>query len=1099
MRCSKCGLENERKSRFCVECGSPLHPCAQCGHPNPAGAKYCAECGATIEVRETLAERRQITVMFCDLVGSTALSSYLDPEELRDLIRDYQFQCAEAVKLFEGSVVQYLGDGVLAYFGFPHAHEDDSCRGGYAGLEIVRRMREMRTRWAQKLRDELAVRVGIHTGPVVVGEVGVGEHSEQLAIGETPNIAARLQSCAKPNTVITSRTTYRLISRFFECKDLGSMTLSGVAKPVHAFELVEKSEVASRREIISQEGLAPLVGRRREMAGLQDCWGAARSGKPQFVLLRGEAGIGKSALVAVLKERVTADHGVILEGGCSAYYQNSSFYALTQLLERWLSFAPTDAPPDRRHKIESAVGTLQLSEEAATWLLASLLAVPFNSADSDFTLSAAVQRERTLALLVDIPRVLAEKRPVLLLFEDLHWADPSSREYFNRCVNQYASSRLLIVMTSRPEFTPDWQGNTSVTLMDLGGLDNPRAEELVARTAAGDILPPDVVRQIVQRADGIPLFIEETTRAIIESGALKSDGGGPYELVGQFAATPVPMSLQDALMARLDRLGSARNTLQLGATIGRDFSYELLRAISHDEEPILQQHLKKGVSSGLLQQHGTPPRAIFVFKHSLMQDTAYQSLLRKTRQQHHQMIADVLENQFRETAELRPELLAYHHTAAGNTSHAITHWQKAGDLAISRAAFAEAISHLSEGLHLVEFLPQGPERDRHELGVQSSLGMALQAHLGYAAPEVDRAYAKARELCIRSGDSAELLSVLRGLHLFYNVRADYETGMQISRQMLDLAERDSNPGNLLEAHLALGLTSLYRGEFPASRDHLGAGIGLYEERGSSFPSFMYVGHSVAICQSYLARTLWFLGQIEEAERLSLASIELARSFALPVTIAQALCMHALLFHVRRDARTTFEWAQQSCDYSREHGFPYWLSLAELLKAWAIAEEGNLEEGLAEFRRGLESYLATGAKIGLSWFLAVLAQMLASSGQIAEGLNRLAEASVHVQATGERYYASEIERLKGELLMMRDPASHAEAEACFQHALAIARAQEAKSWELRAATSMARLWSMEGRFAAAHSLLQPVCEAFSEESNDTDVRDAQQMIDQLASA
>jgi class 3 adenylate cyclase/predicted ATPase len=1082
VRCYKCGFENASERRFCLECGATLLACSRCGHASPARAKFCAECGASLVSPRAADERRQITVVFCDLVGSTALSSRLDPEELRDLIRDYQSQCAEVVERFGGSIVQYLGDGVLAYFGVPAAHEDDPRRAGNAGLEIVAAMRDTSARWAPKLGVEIAVRVGIHTGPVVMGQVGGGEHTQHLAIGETPNIAARLQSCAEPDSVVASEASWRLMSGFFRSTDLGNKTFSGVPTPIRVYKLIGRSERPTRPQPPA------LVGRERETAALLNRWRDARGGAPQFVLLRGEAGIGKSALVEDLKEHVWRDDGAVLEGDCSPYYQNSPFYAVTELLARWFEFAPADAPEERRQKLESALASLRLAEPAATPLLASLLSLPFNGTHPVFALPAALQRERTLALLVDIPRALAELGPVMLLFEDLHWADPSSREYFKRCVNEYASSRLLMVLTSRAEFDPDWRERA--TLVELGGLDAAGAKEFVARTAGGKSLPAGLVRQIVARSDGIPLFLEETTRAILESGALS-------EAKTLRAPDLVPMSLQDALMARLDRLGAAKSSLQLGATIGREFSYELLRAvseaISEESDAILREHLERGVSSGLLQQHGTPPQEVFVFKHSLVRDTAYQSLLRRTRQQYHRRIAEALEGRFGEIVDTRPELVAYHYTAAGNAASAIPYWQRAGDQAIARAAFAEAIGHLSEGLRLGEGLPQSADRDRQELALQSSLGMALQADRGYAAPEVDRAYQRARELSVRLGDSAQLISVLRGQHLFFHVGGDLEAGRQVGRQLLDAAERNGNAGHRLEAHLALGLNALYRGDFPASRTDFQSGIALYEAGGASFSSFEYLGHSVAMCHSYLARALWFMGHIDDASRHSLAALDLARSFGIPMTITQASAMHGLLFHVRRDARAALEWAKKTGAYAREHGFPYWSSLAAVLEAWAIWDLGNREQGLAQYRQSLEAYVATGAKIGLSWVLTLLGQMLAWSGQIEEGLARLEEASAHIQATSERYCASEVERLKGELLIMRGPAAYEAAEACFRDALEIARGQEAKSWELRAANGLARLFVAQGRNAAAVSLLDPVCAAFREAPDDPDVREAREML------
>ena len=1096
MRCPKCGSDNDEGARFCAECASPLLPCPACGHANREPARFCGECGAALAVQEPAAERRQLTVMFCDLVGSTALSARLDPEELRDVIREYQAACAEVIRRYDGSIVQYLGDGLLVYFGVPHAHEDDARRAGHAGLEIVRAMDALNARSAGRTSVELAVRVGIHTGPVVIGEMGAGARTEQLAVGETPNVAARLQGSARPRAVVASETTYRLISRFFTCVDLGDMAFAGVPRPIHVYELVEESD-ATRAPAAAGDTPSALVGRRQELATLLDSWRQACDGVRRVTLLSGEAGVGKSRLVEALKTRAGDDGALILEGHCSPYFQNSAFYAVTQLLARWLVFTPDAAAEDRRQTLDAATAPVGLADPAATALLASLLSLPVDPDDPVRTLGATLQRQRTLDVLVQLPRALAAERPVLLLLEDLHWADPSTLEFLARTVDQRDPARLLVALTCRPEFDAGWRRKPEVTRLDLGGLAVPDAEALVAQAAGGKALPGDVVQQIVERADGIPLFVEETTRAIIESGALK-EAGDRYELVRPLAPGLVPVSLQDALMARLDRLGPAKTTVQLGATIGREFAYELLQAVSEVDAAMLQQQLARAVSSGLLLQYGAARDATFVFKHSLVQETAYQSLLRRTRQRHHRRIAKALEETLAETAEQRPELVAHHHTEAGNVADAVPYWGRAGTQAVSRAAFAEAIGHLSRGLGLLETLPATAERDRQELALQSPLGMALQAHRGYAAAEVDQAYARARELCQRTGDAAELISVLRGQHMFYGVRADYPTAMRIGEQLLALATRDGHAAHRLEAHLALGLYSLYRGDFAASRRHLEHGIALVDSTRGETAAFHRLGDTAAMCHSYLARTLWFMGCIDEAERHSLEGVSLARSLAAPMTVAQAMGMHTLLLQVRRHIEAALEWAQHTRVYAAEHGFPYWASLSSMVEAWGVAEQGDLDQGIARFRRGLDGYLATGARLGYSWFLAVLAQLLARGGRIAEAFDELSRAADHVRATGERYYECEVLRLKGDLLAARgDAGDESEADACFREALTVARRQLARSWELRAATSQARLWRRQGRGGAAAALMAQVCATFVEALDDPDVTEARRLLETLA--
>jgi predicted ATPase len=685
---------------------------------------------------------------------------------------------------------------------------------------------------------------------------------------------------------------------------------------------------------------------------------------------------------------------------------------------------------------------------------------------------------------------------VMLIVEDLHWVDPSSLEFLSRCVELPKASCVLIMLTCRPEFDAGWRTRRGVTLLGLGGLDVARAEELVALAARGKALPPEVVRQIVRRAGGIPLFIEETTRAVVESGQLQ-DTGDRYELVGSLSSPSVPMSLRDALMARLDRLGAVKSLVQLGATIGYDFSYGLLQAVSGADHTVLQQQLGVAVLSGLLQAHGTIPDATFVFKHALVRDTAYQSLLRKTQQLHHQRIAAALEGCYPEIAEQRPELLAHHHTEAGNITAAVPYWQKAGGQAISRAAFAEAIAHVARGLRLLERLPDSPERDREELTLQSPLAIALQAHRGYAAPEVDLAYKRARDLCRRVGGAAEFLSVSRGQTLFYVVRADLGTAMELGAELLRLGADNRNAEYLVEGHLTTGLVLNYLGRFVEARSHLEHGLACYKADDRPLASFQYGGHSPAFCHSYQGRVLSFLGYYDQALRSSEEGLARAQALSIPLSQAQALGMLALLHQTRREFAAAHLWADKAISYASEFGFAYWSALGSMVRGWIIAHEGQLDEGIANLRQGLDRYRATGAKLGLSWFLAMLGELYGMSRQWEQGLEAVTQGLDHAAATGERYYEAELHRLKGELLLGQVGAEAAEAaEACFGLALDVARNQRARSWELRAATSLSRLWRDQNRCEEAWELLAGIYTWFTEGFAVADLRDAQKLLDEL---
>ncbi|MBI3247899.1 MAG: AAA family ATPase [Deltaproteobacteria bacterium] len=646
------------------------------------------------------AERRQLTVLFCDLVGSTALSAQLDPEDLREVVRHYQRTCAEVIQRYEGYVAQYLGDGLLVYFGYPVAHEDDAQRAARAGLEIIEAL-QSRTRQQAANQplphgrgsDSLHVRIGMHTGPVVIGEMGGGGRTEQLALGEIPNIAARLQGLAEPDTVVVSAATYRLVQGLFECQDLGPQTLKGIFAPLTVYRITGASAAQSRFEVAVRSGLTPLIGRESELGVLRQRWEQAKTGAGQVVLLSGEPGIGKSRLVQVLKEQVRAEGATRIEFRCSPYHQNSALYPIIDHLQRLLQFAHEDAPAEKLKKLEDALesrgGVTPPLQSERVSLLAALLFLPHPAGYPPITVSPQKQKEQTQAALVAWLLEEAERAVVYCAWEDLHWADPSTLEILTLFLGQVPTTRVLTLLTFRPEFMPPWSPRSYLSQLTLSRLGPPHVEAMVTQVMGASTLPAAVVQQIVAKTDGVPLFVEELTKTVVESV------GAIHELPLQLG---IPVTLQDALMARLDRLGPTREIAQLGATIGREFSYELLHAVSSLDEAALQHGLQQLVEAELLYQRGLLPQARYLFKHALIQDTAYQSLLKSRRQQLHQQIAQVLAERFPETIETQPELLAHHYTEAGLKEQAIPYWQRAGERATQHSAYMEAINHLTKGL-----------------------------------------------------------------------------------------------------------------------------------------------------------------------------------------------------------------------------------------------------------------------------------------------------------------------------------------------------------------------------------------------------------------
>ena len=718
------------------------------------------------------AERRQLTVMFCDLVDSTALSAQLDPEDLRQVVRAYQTTCAEVIQGFDGHIAQYLGDGLLVYFGYPRAHEDDAQRAVRTGLGLLAAMEDLHTHVKQEKGVQLAIRVGIHTGLVVVGAMGGQGRQEQLALGEVPNVCSRIQGLAEPNTVALSATTYRLVQGYFECQDLGAQTLRGVAAPVHVYRVFQASGARGHLDVAVTRGLTPLVGRASEVTLLLERWEHAKSGHGHVVLLSGEAGIGKSRLVQMLKDHVANQSHTCWECRSSSYCENTALFPVTDLFQRLLQFQAEETPDEKLGKLEQMLRQYRRPLEDTVPLFAPLLSLPLPANRYPLlNLSPQRQRQKTLETMVAILQELAEHQPILFIVEDLHWTDPTTLELLNLLIDQTPTASMLVLLTCRPHFQPSWHHRSYITEMTLNHLSHAQVEQIVTDMTDGKTLPQEVLTQIVEKTDGVPLFVEEMTKAILASGQLTAVDGH-YALGGSLSTFTIPATLQDSLMARLDRLVTAKGVAQMSATIGRQFAYDLLQAVSQLDASTLQRELGRLVEAEIVYQRGLPPQAYYFFKHALIRDVAYESLLKSTRQQYHQRIAQVLEAQFPETAEAQPELLAHHYTEAGLTAQAVRYWHHAGQRASERSAHVEAIAHLRQGLALLQTLPETPQRPQREVDMLIALGAALLATKGFAAPEVGQTYTRARQLCEHLDNPHQLFPVLRGLWNYYIARAE---------------------------------------------------------------------------------------------------------------------------------------------------------------------------------------------------------------------------------------------------------------------------------------------------------------------------------------
>jgi class 3 adenylate cyclase/predicted ATPase len=1042
------------------------------------------------------AERRQLTVMFSDLVESTKLSGQLDPEDYREVLRAYQSTCSEVIQRFDGYIAQHLGDALLVYFGFPQAHEDDAHRGILAGLGMLEAMKSLNIRLQQDKGIRLAIRVGIHTGLTVVGEVGSGQKHELLALGEAPNVASRIQGLAEPDTIAISAATYRLVEGYFTVENLGLHTLKGVSEPQQVYRILRESDTQSRLEIAATRGLTPLVGRESEVTLLLDRWNQVKDGQGQVVLLSGEGGIGKSRLVQVVKDHVASEEHTRLECRSSPYFQNSALYPMTDLLERTLQFERDDSPEDKLAKLEGMLNQYRLAVEETVPLFATLLSIPTpEERYPPLNWTPQRQRQKTLEAIVAILLEQAEQQPVLFILEDLHWTDPTTLEFLDLLIDQVPAASILTLLTCRSTFQPTWSSRSYLTQVTLNRLSRNQIIGMAEQVADGKHLPAEVLQQIVEKTDGVPLFVEEMTKAVLESGMLK-ETNEHYELTGSLSTLAIPATLQDSLMARLDRLITAKGIAQYAAVIGRQFSYELLQAVSQLDEMTLQRELGRLVEAELVYQRGLPPHAMYLFKHALVTDIAYQSLLKSTRQHYHQRIAQVLHERFPETAETQPELLAHHYTEAALNEQAVGYWQKAGENAVQRSAHVEAIGHLHQALALLTTLPETSEHLQQELDVLIKLGPVLMSTKGRAAPEVEQVYTRARALCQHMEGSQRLFPVLVGLRRFYNIRGRLQIANEFAEQLLSLARQMHNHAYLLEAHSALGINCCFLGEFARSSEHLMQGMALYEaqEHGSlGFHSGIDLG---VHCLTWLAMAHLELGYPDQAIRRMNEALQLAYELGHPFSLARVFLTTAHLHQRRREAHMTQEKAEEGIALCTEQGFAQYRAWGVTMRGWSLAAQGQAAEGIEQMSQGIADWRATGAEASVPLWLAWLAEAYSVTGQIGDGLRTLSEALALVDKTDDRWSEAELHRLQGELLLQQSPDNQTEAESCYQKAITIAQNQSAKSFELRAATSLARLWQQQGKRQDAHDLLAPVYEWFTEGFDTADLQEAKALLNDL---
>jgi class 3 adenylate cyclase/predicted ATPase len=1037
---------------------------------------------------EDAAERRQLTVMFCDLAGSTALSARLDPEDMRQVIRTYQDACSGVVARYDGFVAKFMGDGILAYFGFPHAHEDDAERAVRAGLEIACVVGALQT----CAPDKLQVRIGIATGLVVVGDlVGKGAAQEQAVVGDTPNLAARLQALAEPDSVVVAAVTRRLLGDRFRLRDIGRHAIKGLAEPVEAWIAEGVSSSESRFEAAHMARLTGFIGREAESALLQERQRRAWQGEGQIALISGEAGIGKSCFSAWLAEQVTGEPHTRLRYQCSPFHRDSALYPFVQQLERAAQIVPDESPERKLDKLEATLELATARTQEIAPLIASLLSIPLGTRYPPLDLSPAQQRRQTLAALLDQMESLARQKPILMLFEDAHWADATSLELLNLAIERIRRLPVLLLITFRPEFEAPWKGLPDVATVVLGRLDHCQAEMMVEQVTGGRKLPAEVMAQILAKTDGVPLFVEELTKNVLESGLLIEDGER-YRLDGPLPPLAIPSTLQDSLMARLDRLATVKEIAQIGAAIGREFNYALLNAVVGRDEPSLRGALAQLEDAELLFRTGAPPDARYSFKHALVQDTAYESLLKSRRQVLHKRIALTLEERFPALAEAEPEVMAHHFSRAGLADQACLYYERAGDRAVARSAYAEAVAHFDAALAEARQLPPGEVRDRCELAVLLKYGPVILIFRGVQGPEVEQVYQRAYDIAEASDDERKLFKALWGLWFSANMSRRTGAARDRAEQLVALGRRSRNEALFLEAIHCRWSTAFFRGDIATLLADGREGIKHYDIERHSRLGAEFGGHDPGVCAyTVLGTGLAQFGSPREAKENVDRGVALGETLKNPSSLTFA-CMNAMTaYQIIGDRGAVSRLAHRMMEVADKFTLPPQRSIATFMGGWISASGDDPAGGL----QVMESEFPRVSIMGPlpPFYAGLLASVRLEAGLVAQALEPLDMMLRTVKEPGVGFFLPEIHRLRAECLLRLDSANFDEAIREFETAVATAKQQQARVFWLRAAIGLSRAWAAKGVPEAGVAQLQQIVRAFSGDDDPAELAIARQLL------
>ena len=1037
------------------------------------------------------AERRQLTVLFCDLVGSTALSQGTDPEDLRVVIRSFQDAAAGAVARYEGHVAKFMGDGLLAYFGYPVAHEDDAERAVRAGIALVEAVRGLK----HGSRAALDVRVGIATGLVVVGDVvGEGAAREEAAVGEMLNLAARLQQIAAPGAVVVAAATKALLGQLFELESQGAHALKGITQHVEIWRVVGERAVQTRFEAVRGQRLNRLVGRDQELGLALARWEAAKAGEGQVVLLRADPGLGKSRLVSELGLRLETETVADLRYQCSPHHVNSALYPVLQQLTRVARLEPNDPTATKLEKLEKLVAQLKIEPMKAVPLLAAMLSIPPDDTYPALQLTPEQQKAAILTLLVDLLAGLAARGPVLVVVEDLHWADPTMRELLDLLVGRLERLPVIALITCRPEIVVPWEGRGNVTLVTLNRLARREVEELANEVAQGKALPPNVLRQITGRTDGVPLFVEELTKSLLESGFLRASNGR-WELDGPLPQMAVPTSLQASLVSRLDRLAPVREIAQIGAALGREFDFDLLAAVAPCGESQLAEALEQLHEAELIFPRGTPPRTSWTFKHALIQDAAYNTLLKTSRAALHAKIAEALKVKFPALAEAEPETMARHCREAGSFVEAIEYLQMASQRAMGRSAHVDAVAHLKAALELVPELDAGTEQIRTEMRLQAALGPALLSTRGYSSEETGKAYERAAALSELIGDTSQFILISFGRWIVNVTRADHRRAMTIAHDFAQQAEASGNSLAVGVSHRIIGIGYLLVGELDRAQAMADRAMALFQGMHDPPPPWKFGQDQLVASLITAAMAQWLRGYPDKARRLKNDALTRADTLNHPQTIGN---VNGYATHVSDwlgDMDEPRAYARRMIEVADEYLLPFWSAIGAIHLGIELIRRGHGKEGLERLTNGEARLARVGYRMMLTEYASYKVRALQQTGDTPAAFAHLAELLDAVEETNERYYEPELWRLHGTLSSTTEGHQKA-AETSFRKAIEVAESQGSRSFQLRAVCDLARLCAARGDRAEALAILEPIYDWFTEGFDTPDLREAKALLSEL---